>query len=78
MTVPAGLAPILAAHLEQVEARLAILEGAMSPRPVYACTKAQLPGADVFTNCVVRITDLNILAASDGVNWIRQDTGAVA
>ena len=78
MSAPAGLAPDLALHLERLEMRLAILEGALSPAPVYACAKAALPPAAAFINCVLRITDLNILAASDGANWIRQDTGAVA
>ena len=78
MTLPLGVDPRLAIHLEQLEVRLAALEGGLNPRPVYACAKASLPPAAAFLNCVVHITDLNILAASDGVNWIRQDTGAVA
>lgn len=75
-------APALSADFsrwaEDVDQRLRTLEGVDSPKPAYACTKAKLPPAAAFVNCIVRITDLNILAASDGANWIRQDTGAVA
>ena len=78
MTVPLGVDPGLALHLDELEGRLAALEGGLGPRPVYACAKPGLPPAAAFLNCVVRVTDLNILAVSDGVNWIRQDTGAVA
>lgn len=46
------------------------------PRPVYSCTTANMPPAADYTNCVLRNTTLNILAVSDGTNWIRQDTGA--
>lgn len=77
MAVPL-LSPDFAIWGAEVERRLRTLEGADSPRPVYACTKALLPPAADFVNCVVRITDLNILGVSDGASWIRQDTGAVA
>jgi len=76
LTIPAGIDPSLALHLQQVEERLTTLESPMSPRPLYACTAAELPAAASFLNCVVRVTDLNILAASDGASWRRQDTGA--
>lgn len=64
--------------LEQAEQRLAQLETPQGPTPVYACTKANLPTAASFINCIVRITDLDILAHSNGVNWLREDTGAIA
>jgi hypothetical protein len=76
MSAPAGTRPELALWLEQLEIRLGALETAQSPMPVYACTQAQLPAAAAYLNCVVRVSDLNILAASDGTNWRRQDTGA--
>ena len=48
-----------------------------SERPrVFACVQADLPPASAYTFCVVLITDLNILGYSDGVNWLRADTGA--
>lgn len=46
------------------------------PRPVYACTTANMPPAADYQNCVLLNTTLNILAHSDGSDWIRQDTGA--
>ena len=76
MSAPVGLAPSLAAYLESLEVRLAALEGALSPLPAFVCAQALLPDPARHINCVVRVADLNILAASDGVNWIRQDTGA--
>lgn len=75
---PSPVSPVLQEWLEQTEQRLASLENPASPAPVYACSKANLPAAARFINCVVRITDLNILGVSDGVSWIRQDTGAAA
>jgi hypothetical protein len=53
------------------------LDAPGEPRPVYACPTAEMPPAASYPNGVLRNTTLNILAVSDGVNWIRQDTGAV-
>ena len=47
------------------------------PRPVFAAPLSRLPPAGAYPNCVALVSDLNILAHSDGVRWIRQDTGAV-
>jgi hypothetical protein len=52
------------------------LDAPGEPRPVYACATAQMPPAAAYPNGVLRNTTLNILAVSDGINWIRQDTGA--
>lgn len=46
------------------------------PTAVFACTTAGMPAAADYPNRVLRNTTLNILAVSDGANWIRQDTGA--
>lgn len=46
------------------------------PVLVHAVTAADLPPAADWPNGVLRVADLNILAVSDGVAWIRQDTGA--
>ena len=35
-----------------------------------------LPPAAAWPQSLVLVTDLNILAHSDGAHWIRQDTGA--
>jgi hypothetical protein len=47
------------------------------PKPVFAVAQAKLPPAAAYPRCVALVSDLNILAHSDGVHWIRQDTGAV-
>jgi len=47
-----------------------------SPTPLHACLAAQLPNAADWRHGLLLVTDLNILAHSDGSNWIRQDTGA--
>jgi hypothetical protein len=56
------------------------LERALSapdqPRPVYACTTANLPPPASFPNSVVYNSTLNMLVYSDGKSWYRADTGA--
>ena len=46
------------------------------PTPVWSVASADLPPAGDWPDAVVRVSDLNILAVSDGSAWIRQDTGA--
>lgn len=48
-----------------------------APTPLFAVAQAGLPPAAAYPQTLVLVTDLNILAHSDGVHWIRQDTGAV-
>ena len=48
-----------------------------APSPLFALAEAGLPPAAAYPQTLVLVTDLNILAHSDGVHWIRQDTGAV-
>ena len=48
-----------------------------APTPLFALVQAALPPAAAYPQTLVLVTDLNILAHSDGVHWIRQDTGAV-
>lgn len=77
MPVPVALVPpAVAAYLEELESRVGLLETPQQPVPVPAYTTAAMPPASAFPNCVLRNTTLNILAASDGTNWKRQDTGA--
>lgn len=52
------------------------LEHPGQPVFVYAVTVADLPPAADWPNGVLKVSDLNILAVSDGSAWIRQDTGA--
>lgn len=47
-----------------------------SPTPVFTEDEANLPPPADFKDCVLLVRDLNILAHSDGSDWIRQDTGA--
>jgi hypothetical protein len=78
MPVPVGqVPPNVAEYLEGLEDRIGRLEDPQQPVPVPAYTTALMPAASAFMNCVLRNTTLNILAASDGVNWRRQDTGAI-
>lgn len=62
-------------YLEGLERRVSNLESPKEPGVVYACPKANLPPAASFINAVVRVSDTNILVASDGTNWINQHTG---
>ena len=55
---------------------IAALQTPQAPALVYACAQADLPPAANWPNGVVRVTNLDILAVSNGSAWIRQDTGA--
>jgi hypothetical protein len=78
MPAPVGqVPPNVASYLDDLEARIMRLEDPQQPVPVPAYTTALMPAASSFMNCVLRNTTLNILAASDGTNWRRQDTGAI-
>lgn len=46
------------------------------PRPVYACTTANMPPPGDYPNSVLFNTTLNVLAHSDGTAWFRADTAA--
>lgn len=48
-----------------------------APTPLFAVAQAGLPPAAAHPQTLALVSDLNILAHSDGVHWIRQDTGAV-
>jgi hypothetical protein len=48
-----------------------------APTALFSVAAAGLPPAADHPKTVVLVTDLNILAHSDGAHWIRQDTGAV-
>lgn len=76
MPVPVGTDPNVAAYLQELEDRIAGLENPGSPVPVPAYTTAGMPTASAWVNRVIRNTTLDILAVSNGTNWIRQDTGA--
>lgn len=48
-----------------------------APTALFAVVQAGLPPASSYPQTLVLVSDLNILAHSNGINWIRQDTGAV-
>ena len=48
-----------------------------APTALCAVDQAGLPPAASYPQTLVLVSDLNILAHSNGINWIRQDTGAV-
>jgi hypothetical protein len=70
---PPGLRPLLT----DISEALRGLKAPAMPSPVYACASTALPPAADWPRCVLLVTNLNILAHSDGSNWIRQDTGGV-
>lgn len=70
---PEGLRTVLKSFYDALLGLLA--PGA--PTPLFAVAGAALPPASDHPRTLVLITDLNILAHSDGAHWIRQDTGAV-
>lgn len=53
------------------------LTNPQEPKPVYACTTANMPPAADFKDCILRNTTLDVLAYSNGTNWLRADTGAI-
>lgn len=61
---------------QAVAEAIAQLQRPGQPVAVYAVPSSDLPPAADWQNGVLRVSDLNILAVSDGVAWIRQDTGA--
>jgi hypothetical protein len=71
--VPEALRAVLKSFHDAISALLA--PGA--PTPVFAVAQAALPPAKDHPRTLVLVSDLNILAHSDGAHWIRQDTGAV-
>jgi len=70
---PAALRPVLTSLHDAIRD----LQTPGEPKPVFACAQAQLPPAASYPQCVALVNDLNLLAHSDGVHWIREDTGAV-
>lgn len=70
---PEGLRPLLKSFHDVLTSLLA----PGRPTPLCAVTQAGLPPAASHPQTLVLVTDLNILAHSNGINWIRQDTGAV-
>lgn len=71
--VPDALRGVLKSFHDALSALIAPGE----PQALFAVAQAKLPPAASYPNTLLLVTDLNILAHSDGAHWIRQDTGAV-
>lgn len=69
---PASLRPVL----NDLFAAVRAWRTPEAPTPLYACAQAALPPAANWPRTLLLVSDLNILAHSDGIHWIRQDTGA--
>lgn len=52
------------------------LQTPQGPTPVFSISSDDLPPASDWPSCVVRVSNLDVLAVSNGSAWIRQDTGA--
>jgi hypothetical protein len=71
-----ALPPGLPQGFYELENQVRELLEPTKPSKLVAVTSANLPPAADHPDGFVRVSDLNIIAASDGSNWIRQDTGA--
>lgn len=67
----------LRAVLHGVHDALRSLLQPAAPTPVFTVPSGELPPAAQHPRTVVLVADLDILAHSNGANWIRQDTGGV-
>jgi hypothetical protein len=72
-----GIPEAVRAVLKSFHDAVSDLQTPAEPKPVFAVAQAGLPPAQAYPRCMALVLDLNILAHSDGVHWIRQDTGAV-
>ena len=72
-----GIPDVFHSVLKSIHDAIRDLQTPAEPKPVFAVTQAKLPPAASYRQCVALVSDLNILAHSDGTHWIREDTGAV-
>ena len=79
MLTPIGpdIPPAFHAVLTSIQTAIRDLQTPQEPKPVFAVVQAKLPPAASYPQCVALVSDLNILAHSDGLHWLREDTGAV-
>ncbi|HEX7887174.1 MAG TPA: hypothetical protein VF474_14450 [Phenylobacterium sp.] len=77
LPVGPGVPEAVRAVLKSFHDALSALIAPGAPTPLFAVAAAGLPPAAAYSQTLVLVTDLNILAHSDGAHWIRQDTGAV-
>jgi hypothetical protein len=72
-----GIPAAFHAVLTSIQDAIRALQTPGAPQPVFTTAQAGLPPAASYADCVVLVSDLNILAHSDGTRWRREDTGAV-
>lgn len=69
--IPQALRPFALSVVEAVRA----LHAPRAPTPLYACASTAMPPAAAWPHHALLNTTFKIVVVSDGVNWIRQDTG---
>jgi hypothetical protein len=62
---------------QEIQNRLSALETPTGPKPVFTTLKGALPAAASNVNCSAFLSDLGVLATSNGTNWLNAGTGAV-
>jgi hypothetical protein len=71
-----GIPPAMQQFAQEVAAAILALQQPLAPMPLCPVVSTAMPMADAYPQTLVLVTDLNILAHSDGSDWIRSDTGA--
>ena len=79
MLTPIGpeIPAALQAVLKSIHDAIRELQAPEEPKPLFAVAQAKLPPAASYPLCLALVSDLNLVAHSDGTHWIREDTGAV-
>jgi hypothetical protein len=79
MPAPIGTNPYLAAWLNDLESRLAVIENPQAPTALFPMASTNLTTANALTyiNRQVFATDLGVIAYSTGAHWLRSDSGGV-
>jgi hypothetical protein len=72
-----GIPAAFHAVLTSLHVAIRALQTPLAPQPVFGVAQAKLPPAASYPRCVALVSDLNVLAHSDGAHWVREDTGAV-
>lgn len=71
--------PPTAEHARFYSDVVAVLRSLMvptGPLQLWGVDQADLPPAADSTACAVYVTDLDVIAVSNGTSWIRQDDGS--
>lgn len=76
MPAPIGTNTYLKSYLDDLEARVKTLENPQGPVLLWPVLKANLPDPAINRNRFAFVTDTDIPVFSNGVHWLRTDTGA--